>query len=447
MKSVQRIKSVLIIDDDLEARDAIVKHLAGNSDRVYTASTGAAGVKICSKNSVDVVLLDQDLPDGEGRAFCPEILKNNEHAKIIFITENPSFDVAVKAIRSGAYDYLSKPVEPEKLRLAVARAFKTAVLEKVAQIETYKARKESEEAVIVGSSEAIGEVVRMVDLAASSNAPVLITGETGTGKNVVASAIHYRSNARKEAFITINCAALPENLIEAELFGHVKGAFTGADSAKRGIFEMAEGGTLLLDEIGEMPTHMQTKLLGVLDSKKVRRIGGEAFRPVNVRVLAATSTNLEYVLDDTFRRDLYYRLSVIRLHVPPLRERREDIPELCEHLLAKLVSGLAFELSETEIQKLMFYDWPGNVRELKNIMERACILSEEQVIRPSELLGGPVRTDGRPDEPTVNSLAEVEKNHIRLVLERNSGNITRTARALGIAITTLKRKIKAYALK
>jgi DNA-binding NtrC family response regulator len=447
VKSVQRIKSVLIIDDDLQSRDAIVNYLAGNSDRVYTAGTGAAGVEICSKNSVDVVLLDQDLPDGEGRAFCPEILRHNEHAKIIFLTENPSFDVAVKAIRAGAYDYLSKPVEPEALKLAVARAFKTAVLEKVAQIETYKAKKESREAVIVGSSQAIGEVARMVDLAASSSAPVLITGETGTGKNVVASAIHYRSDARQEAFITINCAALPESLIEAELFGHVKGAFTGADSAKRGIFEMAEGGTLLLDEIGEMPIHMQTKLLGVLDSKKVRRIGGEAFRPVNVRVLAATSTNLEYTLDDTFRRDLYYRLSVIRLHVPPLRERREDIPELCEHLLAKLVSGLAFELPEAEMQKLMFYDWPGNVRELKNILERACILGEEQVIKPSELLGGPGRPAGRPDEPTVNSLAEVEKNHIRLVLERNSGNITRTARALGIAITTLKRKIKAYELK
>jgi DNA-binding NtrC family response regulator len=447
VKSIQRIKSVLIIDDDLESRDAIVNHLAGNSDRVFTASTGARGIEICSKNSVDVVLLDQDLPDGEGRAFCPEILRHNEHTKIIFLTENPSFDVAVKAIRAGAYDYLSKPVEPEQLRLAVARAFKTAVLEKVAQIETYKSRKESQEAVIVGTSDAIGEVVRMVDLAASSSAPVLITGETGTGKNVVASAIHYRSNARQEAFITINCAALPENLIEAELFGHVKGAFTGADSAKRGIFEMAEGGTLLLDEIGEMPIHMQTKLLGVLDSKQVRRIGGESFRPVNVRVLAATSTNLEYALDDTFRRDLYYRLSVIRLHVPPLRERREDIPELCDHLLAKLVSGLAFELTETEMQKLMFYDWPGNVRELKNILERACILSEEQVIRPSELLGGPGRPASLPDEPTVNSLAEVEKNHIGLVLERNSGNITRTARALGIAITTLKRKIKAYELK
>ena len=253
-------------------------------------------------------------------------------------------------------------------------------------------------------------------------------------------------------FISINCAALPENLIEAELFGYEKGAFTSAVARKRGIFEMAEGGTLFLDEIGEMPLHLQTKLLSVIEDKQVRRLGGESTRPVNVRIIAATGVDLENCLGKTFRKDLYYRLSVIRIHIPALRERRECIPILCDHLLRQLPGSREIKINDDELSKLKAYDWPGNVRELKNILERAVILQSGPEIRPSELIRetgvrrGPVPVASVSDDPIM-TLEEMEKNHIRRVLAGLSGNITRTAKALGISLSTLKRKIRNYGLK
>jgi len=444
-------KVLLIIDDDELFCDAVRDYLSSNTMEVLTANTGAEGLNACLQNKVDVVLLDQNLPDAEGHTLCPSILKYNEQTKIVFITAHPSFEGAVKAIRAGAHDYLSKPFELEELSLTIGNALKTLALEKVAQIEDYKSSKDSEETVLVGSSEAIAGILKFVDLAASENAPVLITGETGTGKNVVARAIHYKSYARKDAFISINCAALPENLIEAELFGYEKGAFTGAVTSRRGIFEMAEGGTLFLDEIGEMPVHLQTKLLGVLEDKKIKRLGGDVIRPVDVRIIAAANSELENAIDKTFRSDLYYRLSVIRIHIPPLRERQQDIPELCNYLLRKIAHGRALKLDDSEMKKLMLYDWPGNVRELKNILERAFILQKGQDLSPSVLLRerytGQLNDRGRLKGDTIMPLEEVEKNHIRYALENLSGNYTKTAKVLGISLSTLKRKIKDYGLK
>ncbi|MCC6346879.1 MAG: sigma-54-dependent Fis family transcriptional regulator, partial [Nitrospirales bacterium] len=265
---------LLIIDDDKLLCDALKDYFRSSGMQVLAAHTGGEGLALCALKRVDVVLLDQNLPDTEGHALCPAILKSNEQSKIIFITAHPSFEGAVKAIKAGAHDYLSKPFEVEELSLAVKNALNTLDLEKIVQIESYKRDKECEETVLIGSSPGLVEMVQLVDLAASTDAPVLITGETGTGKNVAARSIHYKSDARKEAFISINCAALPEGLIEAELFGYEKGAFTGATASRRGIFEMAEGGTLFLDEIGEMPMHLQTKLLSALEDKKIRRLGG-----------------------------------------------------------------------------------------------------------------------------------------------------------------------------
>ncbi|MEW5745734.1 MAG: sigma-54 dependent transcriptional regulator [Nitrospirota bacterium] len=315
-------KTLLIIDDDKLLCDAVKDYFGRNSIEVLIANSGGDGLAQCGAAKVDVVLLDQNLPDAEGHTLCPSILKHNEQSKIIFITAHPSFDGAIKAIRAGAHDYLSKPFELEELSLAIGQALKTLALEKVAQVEDYKSHKASEGTVLIGQSDELLEIARLVELASTADVPVLITGETGTGKNVVAKAVHYKSTARKDAFISINCAALPENLIEAELFGYEKGAFTGAATSKRGIFEMAEGGTLLLDEIGEMPMHLQSKLLSVLEDKQIKRLGGDTIRPVDVRIVAATSADLENVLGKTFRSDLYYRLSVIRVHIPPLRERR-----------------------------------------------------------------------------------------------------------------------------
>lgn len=457
MKAIGVKKIILVIDDDTLFCDALRDHLKNSATEVFAAHTGTDGLSICSHNKVDIVLLDQNLPDDEGYTLCSSILKYNDQAKIIFITAHPSFEGAVKAIRAGAHDYLSKPFELEELSLAIGNALKTLALEKVAQIEDYKSHRESEESVLIGSSRETIEILRLIDLAASTDAPVLITGETGTGKNVVARAIHYKSSARKTAirgaFISINCAALPENLIEAELFGYEKGAYTGATASKRGIFEMAEGGTLFLDEIGEMPIHLQTKLLGVLEDKKIKRLGGDSIRPVDVRIIAATSAELESAMGKTFRSDLYYRLSVIRMHIPPLRERRQDIPELCDYLLKKIAIGRDIELADSELERLMEYDWPGNIRELKNILERATILQKEPVIRPSELLSksdtGRPGMQGNPAAggDAVATLAEVEKNYIKYALEKLSGNYTKTADVLGISLSTLKRKIKDYGLK
>ena len=445
-------KKLLIIDDDQIFCETIKDYLTGDALDVMTAHTAREGLAACSGGKIDVVLLDQNLPDGEGHSLCPAILKCNDQAKIIFATAYPSFENAVKALKAGATDYLSKPFELEELNLAVNRAFRTLELERVEQIQDYQTAKAGDEAVIIGGK-CLVETVMLVERAASSASPVLITGETGTGKTLVAKVIHYQGPAGKAPFISINCAALPENLIEAELFGYEKGAFTSAVAKKRGIFEMAEGGTLFLDEIGEMPLHLQAKLLSVIEDKQVRRLGSESVRPVNVRVMAATSADLENGLGKTFRKDLYYRLSVIRIHIPPLRERRECLPLLCDHLLRQLTGSHEIKIDDQELSNLKAYDWPGNVRELKNILERAVILQSGSELRPSELIAKTGGHDQRGADPALTSedviatLEEIEKKHIQQALTRLSGNITQTAKVLGISLSTLKRKIRDYGLK
>jgi DNA-binding NtrC family response regulator len=448
-----RKKTLLVIDDDKIYCDAVKDYLSRDVVQVLIANTAKDGLAVCGREHVDAVLLDQQLPDAEGYTICPDILKFNEQIKIVFATAYPSFDNAIKALKAGAYDYLTKPFELDELGLTVERAFRTAELEGIEQIQTYRREKEIEDAVLVGGS-GLDETMRLVGLAAASDSPVLITGETGTGKTLAAQAIHYRSDFASFPFISINCAALPENLIEAELFGYEKGAFTGAVAAKKGIFEMAEGGTLFLDEIGEMPLHLQSKLLSTIEEKMLKRLGSESFRRVNVRIIAATGIDLEKSLGQTFRKDLYYRLSVIRIHLPPLRERRQDIALLCSTLLKRMGYRHAV-LSDAEQQKLAQYDWPGNVRELKNILERAVILQHGAELRPSLLLEtlpaipgqrGAVVPAAPGDEP-IETLEELEKKQIQKCLSRLGGNLTHTAKTLGISLSTLKRKIKEYGLK
>lgn len=437
-------KTLLVIDDDPLFCDSIREHFRGTLE-VLIAQNGEEGIRICSNTKVDVVLLDQKLPDAEGHMLCSTILKYNDQTKIIFITAYPSLEGALKAIKAGAYDYLLKPFELEELSVTVNNALKTLALERVAQVEDYRISKESEETVLIGKK--LSEVTKLIDVAANTDAPVLITGETGTGKNIVARAIHFRGK-KKGAFISVNCSTFPENLIEAELFGYEKGAFTGATTSRKGVFEMAEGGTLLLDEIGEMPMHLQTRLLSVLEDGKIKRIGGETIRPVHVRIIAATNTNIEESIGKRFRPDLYYRLSVVRIHIPPLRKRKEDIPELCRYILRK-ITGSDVSLDGEEIKRLMKYDWPGNVRELKNVLERAFLIQKGKRLRPSELLGKNLdlsfyRMSSNDDR--IITLEEMEKNHIINTLNKLSGNLTKTALALGISISTLKRKLRKYNL-
>lgn len=450
MSTHKATRSILVIDDDRVFCDAVTDYLASETMEVLTAHRGEDGLNICAQKKVDVVLLDQKLPDVEGVSLFPSILKHHDQTKIIFITAYPSFENAVEAIKMGAYDYLSKPFELEELELAVERALRTLELEKIEQLQSYKDDKESEETVLVSGQGGFSDILQLIDVAASADAPVLITGETGTGKSVVARSIHYKGLTHKKVFICINCATLPESLIEAELFGFEKGAFTGAVSTRKGIFELAEGGTLFLDEIGAMPLHLQSKLLGVLEEKRIRRIGGESIKPVDVRIIAASNTDLENAVENrTFREDLYYRLSVIRIHIPPLRERREDIPELCDYFIHTMAKGRSVNFSDSELARLMDYEWPGNVRELKNVIERSLIIQKGPVLRPSEFLSGGFAgssTSSLSGGNGILPLEEVEKNYIRHVLDTCSGNYTRTARALGISLSTLKRKVKGYGL-
>jgi DNA-binding NtrC family response regulator len=448
--SSSRKKTFLVIDDDRVFSNTVRDYLASDILEVLVANTAMDGLALCGQKKIDVVLLDQQLPDAEGHTLCASILKSNDQTKIIFSTAFPSFENAVKAIRSGASDYLSKPYDLEELGLAVRQAVRTLDLENVEQIQEYQRSRESEETVLIGG-EGLSETLRLVDLAATTDSPALITGETGTGKTLLAKAIHYRGRSDKAPFIGINCASLPENLVEAELFGYEKGAFTGAATARKGLFEMAEGGTLFLDEIGEMPLHLQSKLLSAIEDKKLRRLGSESVRPVDVRIIAATGVKLEDCLGTTFRKDLYYRLSVVRIHIPPLRDRRSDIPGLCKYLLKTVADGHEVTLSESELANLSSYDWPGNVRELKNILERAYLLQKGSEFRPSELLGQTPKAvpaaagDSRSADAgaRVLLLEEVEMNHIKYVLGRYGGNYTQTAKALGISLSTLKRKLKA----
>ena len=380
-------KNLLIVDDDRNFCASISAYLQSEETAVHMAHTGKDCLALCSKNMINVVLLDQQLPDAEGADLCASILAFNNQTKIIFTTAFPSFDNAVKAVRAGAFDYLSKPFELEELDLAVKQAIRTLDLEKVEQFQNYRSEQEREENVLVGTSAPIAEIRRLIDLAAAADAPVLITGETGSGKNVVARSIHYRGPDSHAPFVSINCAALPESLIEAELFGHERGAFTGAAGLRKGLFEMAEGGTIFLDEIGEMPMALQAKLLGVLDDGTFRRLGGAAVLSAQVRVIAATSVDLEKAIrQKKFREDLYYRLGVIKLHLPTLRDRKDDLAALCEFLISTVAKGRKVALAAGELENLIHYNWPGNVRELKNVLERAAILQQGSELRPSEFL-------------------------------------------------------------
>jgi len=446
-------RTLLVVEDDRTFSLAVREFLQSERLEVLAAHTGAECLERCAARRIDVVLLDQKLPDVQGATLCPAILGHNEQTKIIFTTAYPSFENAVLAVRAGAYDYLSKPFELQELRLAVDRALRTLALENVEQVEKYRADRERRDAVFVGESAAAREVRRLIAVAATAEAPVLVTGETGAGKNVVARCIHYGGPRRALPFIGINCAALPEALIEAELFGYEKGAFTGAAAARKGIFEMAEGGTLFLDEIGEMPPHLQSKLLGVLDDGRIKRIGGDTIRSVEVRIVAATGIDIAgAIAARRFRGDLYYRLGVVTIHVPPLRERPEDLPALCRHLLGTLAGERPVELPASELERLQAYAWPGNVRELRNVLERALILEGGPRLHPGALLGaGPTAAPAACSAPAEEmhgavTMAAVERAHLAASLQRHGGNLARTARAMGISLSTLKRKKKRFGL-
>lgn len=441
-------RNLLVIDDDPFFCDSVQEAFRSTILEVYTVPTAKEGLQICKKRNIDIVLLDENLPDGYGHTICPDIIAANEQCKILFITAHPSFEHAVQAIRAGAHDYLLKPFELEELHLSVKRALQMSALERTQLLQSYKTRKDQEKYALIGTLGKNGDAYKMVRHAAEVQAPILITGDTGTGKTILARHIHYMSYARNAPFVSVNCATLPESLIESELFGHEKGAFTGAVSTRKGVFELAEGGTLFLDEIATMPIHLQAKLLSTLDNGAIRRVGGQSEIRVQVRIIAATNSDLEIMIrDNLFRKDLFYRLNVLSIHIPSLRNRQEDIPDLCHHFLS-LFGRHPRDIEPDEIQLLQRYNWPGNVRELKNIIERSCILHKEK-LHPSTLLYHtmPLAEEHKtlPSSPdTVLTLEELEKHHILKILDAKKGNITQAAKTLGISLSTMKRKLQQF---
>jgi DNA-binding NtrC family response regulator len=438
-----------MVDDDRFFCRLVRDELSRSGLEVAVEHSLAGARETARRLLPEVVLLDNQLPDGDGLTLVPDLLRANEEAKVILITGFPSFDNAVDALRDGVHDYLTKPVDVEKLRIAVRRALRARELERIEQVERRRSAEERESAVLIGVSPAWKQVEMLIQRFAAASSPVLITGESGTGKSLLARSIHYASPRAAGPFLSTNCAALPEGLIEAELFGVEKGAYTGAVASRKGLFQIADGGSLFLDEIAEMPPPLQAKLLSVLEDGQVRRLGTTACQPVNTRVLTATNLAPESAVESgRLRLDLYYRLNVLRIHVPPLRERPEDVPLLCDHLLARLAPGRGARLGPGEERLLRHYAWPGNVRELKNVLERCLMLQDGADVYPSHLLEPFALTERSPsagaekgDEDLL-PLEEMERRHILRALRTCDGNLTRTSQRLGISLSTLRRKLR-----
>jgi DNA-binding NtrC family response regulator len=445
---MKKVSHVLIIDDDDFVAASLSDFLISKGFGVQTAGTGKAGVETFERRQHPIVLLDQKLPDMEGVEVCKKILEINPKAKIVFITAYATVQYAVEAMQAGAFHYLSKPFELDELSITIDMALKNVQLEGKLRVQDYEKAKQREEKRLIGSSEVMNRIREQIELASGSEATVLITGETGVGKNVVAAGIH-ELQAKRETFLAINCSAVPENLMEAEYFGHEKGVFTGADTRREGIFELADGGTLVLDEIGEIPMHLQSKLLTVLEDKSVRRIGSGRAIPVDVRIIATTNEDLEKAIQEKrFRQDLYYRLAVFNIHIPPLRHHAEDIPEIAAYFLKRFCRRLV-KIPDSHLQKMMRYPWPGNVRELRNVIERATLLLQGDEIRPADLLLqnnlGPPMEDNSQKPKSIHEiipLEELKRRHIISALKACSDNKSLTARTLGISLSTLKRKLR-----
>lgn len=449
--------NILVVDDDNGIRTLLTEVLASNEYKVSEADSSAAVQKALSGEQPDVVVLDVKLGQNKederaGLDLLPQIKKRWPDTEVIMLTGQGTVEMAMEAGRRGAYNFLSKPFETGKLLVDVKCA-----LERKEQSQENSALRRALETMSgntspVFRSNVMQEVVRTVERVAPSDVPILITGESGAGKEVIADLIHALSPRNKARIIKINCAALPRELIESELFGSVKGAFTGAHTDREGLFRQAEGGTLFLDEISEMPIDTQSKLLRVLQDQEVRPVGGKVTYKTNCRLVAATNRKPEDAIKEgKMREDLYYRISAISVHLPPLRERREDIMPLANAFLKKFASQANRPIkgfSQSAIERLTAFDWPGNVRQLQNEVQRAVLLSEGEEVDATDLSISKARTIGDEAQDTNFTLLEgVERNAIIQMLKETGGNKLETAKRLGIGRQTLYNKIKAYGIE
>ncbi|MFO0878039.1 MAG: sigma-54 dependent transcriptional regulator [Gemmataceae bacterium] len=442
---------LLIVDDDLELQGLLKTRFDRLGMTVTVASSGEDALSRLSHLRCDVALLDLHLPGISGLDLLARLKEQQPEMEVILLTANSSVETAVLAMKRGAYDYLTKPFRLQELEVHIQKAYEKVQLARREKQWVHQVRNEAPRHNLVGNSPMMRKVQSLIDKVSATEATVLICGPSGTGKEVVARAIHAGSSRRDRPMVTINCAALQESLLESELFGHEKGAFTGAVHAKPGLVEVAEGGTLFIDEIGEMAIGLQAKLLRVLEDGHYRRVGATSELHADIRVVAATNRRLEdEIKAGRFREDLYYRLNVISIHLPPLSERKLDIPDLVEHFLATRPLGPSrYRITPEALDSLIRYDWPGNVRELANVLERAQILAEDHCITVDDLPDNLVGFHDVPLDEAVPSanLHQTQRRHVVNILREHHGNKVHAARALGISRRALYRLLDKYGIR
>lgn len=439
---------ILIVDDEFSVRDSLYNWFRLDGYVVTAVENATEALKALQETPFDVVLLDIKMPGMDGMELQEHIRRIDPRIAVIMITAFASVDTAVRALKQGAFDYVTKPIDPDELSHLVLRAVEQRRL----QDENAQLRETIDEMVsvdeIVGTSPPMRKVLELVEHVAKTDATVLILGESGTGKELIARAIHANSKRRYFPIVPVNCGAVPEELLESELFGHEKGAFTGAAYRRKGKIEMADGGTLFLDEVGAIKPKMQIELLRVLETKQLTRVGGMRNIDVDFRVIAATNENLERAVEEgRFREDFFYRINVFTIEAPPLRIRRSDIPDLAQHFLNRFAQQMdkrIMSIHPDAMETLMKYDWPGNVRELSNAIERAMVLGQPPAIRPEDL---PVFGSKKSPVAVEESLADMEKRHIAAVLNATEGNVTKAAEILEVDRVTVYNKIKKYGLQ
>ena len=445
--------SILVVDDEEIVRDSLASWLQEDGYRVDTAPDGPTALAKLAQQPYDILLVDLKMPGMDGMQVLAQAKSLQPDAPLIIMTAYATVDTAVQAMKQGAYDYLVKPFEAEELSLLIGKLTDTQALRRENVLLRKALKRQFEFKDMVSKSPKMEAVFQLARTAAKSGSTVLILGESGTGKELLARAIHAESPRRDAPFVGLSCVALTETLLESELFGYEKGAFTGSAGGARGKFEIAAGGTLFLDEIGDISLKLQLDLLRVLDVREFRRVGGSQLVKVDARIIAATNRDLKKLVESgTFREDLYYRLNVIPVMLPPLRERKEDMPLLAEFFLAQFSAEMRKPLeavSAEALEILMAHDWPGNVRELRNVLERGAVLARGPIITPIELeLVQPASAPSPLGSPEpADSLKDVERKHIISTLRQHRWNITRSAKALGIDRVTLYSKIKRYQIR
>jgi nitrogen regulation protein NR(I) len=460
-------KQVLIVDDEPNLRKILSAQLARDGYEVLTAEDGEQGLSVLRENHIDLVITDLRMPKVDGMTLLKEALREDPDLPVVMITAHGTVDTAVEALKSGAFDYLTKPFDKDEVRQIVGKALRTRDL----AAEDTSTRQPGARFGIIGTSPGILELYQVLERVADTPTTVLITGESGTGKELVARALHENSSRRDKPFIKVNCAAIPKELIESELFGYERGAFTGAVSSKPGRFELAGGGTLFLDEIGEIPTEMQVKLLRALQESEFERVGGIKTIRVDVRLVAATNRDLKKLIAaGTFREDLYYRLNVVPIRLPALRERKADIAPLVDHFLVKFNERLKKHVTGVEadaLEVLSTYPWPGNIRELENVVERAVLFCDGTRLRVNDLppevrgasalatvspqteasLDAAIAAEGGLKEHVKVAMSRLERELVSRALEQTGGNVTHAARLLKISRKGLQLKMKELGLR